>query len=134
MTLGRRETAQNGASESPAAAEPSESDVLGMTVTVLTPEMAAELGAPRDATGLAITGIDPEGAAAEKGLAPGDIITDVNQQSVASVADLNARIDEAREAGRRSVLMLIRRGGEPLFVALPLSETAPADEDTAPVE
>ena len=43
-------------------------------------------------------------------------------------------IDEAREAGRRSVLMLIRRGGEPLFVALPLSETAPADEDTAPVE
>ncbi|TYP63043.1 serine protease Do [Stutzerimonas stutzeri] len=134
VTLGRRETAQNGTSESPAAAEPSESDVLGMTVTVLTPEMAAELGAPRDATGLAITGIDPEGAAAEKGLAPGDIITDVNQQSVASVADLNARIDEAREAGRRSVLMLIRRGGEPLFVALPLSETAPADEDTAPVE
>ena len=134
VTLGRRETAQNGASESPAAAEPSESDVLGMTVTVLTPEMAAELGAPRDATGLAITGIDPEGAAAEKGLAPGDIITDVNQQSVASVADLNARIDEAREAGRRSVLMLIRRGGEPLFVALPLSETAPADEDTAPVD
>ena len=75
VTLGRRETAQNGASESPAAAEPSESDVLGMTVTVLTPEMAAELGAPRDATGLAITGIDPEGAAAEKGLAAGDVIS-----------------------------------------------------------
>ncbi|WP_240637680.1 DegQ family serine endoprotease [Paracoccus aestuarii] len=124
VTLGRRETAQGGSATGPQAPsdEPMESDVLGMSVTVLTPDMAEELGAPRDASGLAITGIDPEGPAAEKGLAAGDIITDVNQQPVASVADLNARVEEAREAGRRSVLLLVRRGGEPLFVALPIGD------------
>ena len=68
------------------------------------------------------TGIDPEGAAAEKGLAPGDIITEAGQQPVASVGDLNARIDEAREAGRKSLLVLVRRDGEPRFVALPVDK------------
>ena len=70
-----------------------------------------------------VTGIDPEGAAAEKGLAPGDIITEAGQQPVATIADLNARIDEAREAGRKSLLVLVRRDGEPRFVALPVSES-----------
>lgn len=127
VTLGRRETAQ-GAGEAETPAEPSESDVLGMTVTPLTPEVASELGAASGTEGLVITGVDAEGPAAEKGLSAGDIITEVNQQPVASVADLQARVEEAREAGRRSVLMLIRRGGEPLFLALPLAEEeAPAE-------
>ncbi|WP_265500857.1 DegQ family serine endoprotease [Paracoccus beibuensis] len=121
VTLGRRETAQ-GVAEAETPDEPTESDVLGMTVIPLTPEMAAELGASGDSQGLVITGVDAESAAAEKGLAAGDVITEVNQQPVASVADLEAQIQEARDAGRRSVLMLIRRGGEPLFLALPLAE------------
>lgn len=129
VTLGRRETAQGGATGPETSDEPTESDILGMSVTALTPEMAAELGAPRDARGLAITGVDAEGPAAEKGLAAGDIITEVNQQQVASVAELEARVEEAREAGRRSVLMLIRRAGEPLFVALSLeADEAPAED------
>ena len=129
VTLGRRETAQGGATGPDTSDEPTESDILGMSVTALTPEMAAELGAPRDARGLAITGVDAEGPAAEKGLAAGDIITEVNQQPVASVAELEARVEEAREAGRRSVLMLIRRAGEPLFVALSLEADEAAAED-----
>ncbi|CAM3183291.1 DegQ family serine endoprotease [Paracoccus nototheniae] len=131
VTLGRRETAQGGDEAATPADEPAESELLGMSVTVLTPEMAAELGAARDARGLVITDIDPEGPAAEKGLSAGDIITDVNQQAVTSVADLRARVDEAREAGRQSVLVLIRRAGEPLFVALPLGE-AEGSDDAAP--
>ncbi|WP_410218778.1 Do family serine endopeptidase [Paracoccus sp. (in: a-proteobacteria)] len=126
VTLGRRETAQGG-EQSPATEEPAETDLLGMSVTALTPEMATELGAPQGARGLVITGIDAEGPAAEKGLAAGDIISEVNQQPIASVSDLRDRVQEARDAGRRSVLMLIRRGGEPLFVALPLGEA----EETA---
>ncbi len=102
--------------------EMAETDLLGMSVTVLNPETAAELGLPEDARGLVITNVDPEGPAAEKGLAAGDVISEVSQQPVASVADLQARIDEAREAGRRSVLMLVRRAGEPRFVALSLED------------
>ena len=33
-----------------------------------------------------------------------------------------ARIDEAKEAGRKSLLLMIRRGGEPRFVALSVGE------------
>ncbi len=119
VTIGRRETAQGEAqSDEPEG----ETELLGLTVTPLTPEMAQELGAPRDASGLVITGIDASSAAAEKGLAAGDVITEVNQQPVGSIADLEARVQDARDAGRRSVLMLIRREGAPLFVALPIAE------------
>ncbi|WP_246054854.1 Do family serine endopeptidase [Paracoccus gahaiensis] len=134
VTLGRRETAEGEAAPA-SAEEPAETDLLGMSVTVMTPEMAAELGAAPNARGLVITDVDPEGPAADKGLSPGDIITDVNQQAVASVSDLRDRITEAREAGRQSVLMLIRRGGDPLFVALPLSaEDEGADEGEGEAE
>ena len=36
------------------------------------------------------------------------------------LSDLEARIKEARDAGRKSVLVLVRRAGEPRFVALPV--------------
>ena len=122
VTLGRRETAQGEGSSPATPDEPSETDMLGMSLTPLTPEMAQELGVSRDTKGVAITGVDPEGAAADKGLAPGDVITDVNQQKVTTIKELQDRVAEARDAGRKSVLMLIRRGGEPLFVALSLDD------------
>ena len=126
VTLGRREVAE-GTSRGEADGSEEEgtgsgsSQVLGLSLVPLTGDVAAELGVSRDTQGLVVTGIDPESAAAEKGLANGDIITEAGQQPVASLADLDARIDEAREAGRRSLLLLIRRGGEPRFVALPIN-------------
>lgn len=117
VTLGRRELAEGTSTDAPAP-EPETAGVLGMTLAPLTPEVAAELGVPREMGGLVISDIDPESEAAEKGLAAGDIVTEAGQRPVATVADLRARIDEAREAGRKSLLMLIRRAGEPRFVAL----------------
>jgi len=64
--------------------------------------------------------IDPESEAASKGLLAGDVITEANQSGVTSVEDFQTRVEEARDAGRKSILMLIRRGGEPRFVALSL--------------
>ena len=58
----------------------------------------------------------------EKGLRSGDVITEAGQEKVASAADLTARIDEARDAGRSSVLLLVRRGADPRFVALPVEK------------
>jgi serine protease Do len=123
VTLGRRETAE-GTGETPGGSDnsPRQQNVLGMSLSVLTPEMAADMGLPNDAQGLLVQEVDPASEAAEKGLAPGDIITEAGQQPVASVGDLNARIDEAREAGRKSLLVLVRRDGEPRFVALPVDK------------
>ncbi|MCB1399514.1 MAG: PDZ domain-containing protein, partial [Rhodobacteraceae bacterium] len=105
-----------------AAAKPqsSESEMLGMVVTPLNPELTAEMGLSSGATGLVVKSLDEDTEAFAKGMRAGDLIVEAGQRPVATLDDLQARIDEAKDAGRKSVLLLIRRGGEPRFVALPV--------------
>ena len=123
ITLGRRELAEGGSNATVQSAGPQSDRTLGMSLAPLTPEVAAELGIARESKGLVVQGVDPDGAAAEKGLAAGDVIAEVGQQPVATVADLEAQVAAARDAGRKSILLLIRRAGEPRFVALPVDES-----------
>ncbi|QYK43500.1 MAG: DegQ family serine endoprotease [Paracoccaceae bacterium] len=120
VTLGRREEAEGAAT--PAAStevpEPQSADVLGLTVTPLTAEEAEKLGLPADTQGLAVTAVDETSEAYAKGLRVGDVITEAGQQAVTRLQDLTDRISEAEGAGRKSLLLLIRRGGDPRFVAL----------------
>ncbi|HWL55482.1 MAG TPA: Do family serine endopeptidase [Paracoccus sp. (in: a-proteobacteria)] len=121
ITLGRRELAEGGetkATEGEKKQDPS--TVMGMSLVPLTSELAAELGTASDAKGLVVQSVEPEGAAADKGLSAGDIITEAGQRPVATLEDLEGRITEAREAGRKSILLMVRRQGEPRFVALPV--------------
>ncbi|MCV2865423.1 DegQ family serine endoprotease [Defluviimonas sp. WL0075] len=122
VTLGRREAAEAEGGEVPAAPEnapePVEKDLLGLTLTQMTPQLAVDLGLPEGSTGLVVTGIDETSEAYGKGLRSGDVITEAGQQAVESLSDLESRIEEAKEAGRKSLLLLIRRSGDPRFVAL----------------
>ncbi len=121
ITLGRRELAEaaaDGSDPQDDADAPRTSKTLGLTLAPITPELAARLDLPQNATGLVVQDVDPEGPAAGKGLSAGDVIVEAGQQPVASVADLEARVAEAKDAGRKSVLLLVRREGEPRFVAL----------------
>ncbi|WP_246831581.1 DegQ family serine endoprotease [Thioclava sp. L04-15] len=121
VTLGRRELAEG--EEPPKAVQAPqevERDMLGLTVTPLTDELRTEMGLTKDAQGLVIKSIDETSAAYEKGLRAGDLITEVGQKPVSSVDDFEERVQAAKDAGRKSVLLLIRRGGEPRFVALPV--------------
>lgn len=122
VTLGRRETAEGEGTEPGAAPEtetaPASKDLLGMTLGPLTDEARTELNLGGEVDGLVITAIDEAGEAYEKGLRAGDVITEAGQQKVTALADLEARITEAKDAGRKSLLLLIRRGPDPRFVAL----------------
>ncbi|SMO51492.1 DegQ family serine endoprotease [Paracoccus laeviglucosivorans] len=127
ITLGRRELAEGGGAQvgkgnGEQSGSESTSELLGMSVVPMTPEIAGELGVSRDMTGLVVQSVDPEGAAADKGLTTGDVITEAGQQPVTTLADLEARIKDARDAGRKSILMMVRRAGEPRFVALPVQQ------------
>ena len=124
VTLGRREvaegtvpTAQQGGD---APADAPETSLLGLTVKPLDDELRGQLDLSADATGLVVTDVDNLSEAYEKGLRAGDLITEAGQQKVASGEALEDRIAEAREAGRTSILLLVRRAGEPRFVALPI--------------
>jgi serine protease Do len=127
VTLGRREDAEGSGSEAaPEAPETPDAaataSILGLTVTPLTDALREELGAGADTEGLAVTEVDEESEAFEKGLRTGDIITEAGQQSITTIAELETRITEARDAGRKSLLLLVRRAGDPRFVAIGLGE------------
>lgn len=120
VTLGRRELAEAEAVPAAAAPEitPKEAEVLGLTVVPMTDEIATTLGLPAGSAGLAITAVDPASEAASKGVAAGDVIIEAGQQKVVRLEDLQDRITEAKDAGRKSLLLLVRREGDPRFVAL----------------
>jgi serine protease Do len=122
ITLGRREEAEAAVPASADAEEPAapeELEMLGLTLSEITPELTTQFGLTETA-GLVITSVEPLSDAEDKGLLAGDVITEAGQQAVTSVADFTARIEEATEAGRKSLLLLVRRGGDPRFVALVL--------------
>ena len=121
VKLGRREDAE--AETQPAAAqktpaEPKQTEVLGVTVVPMDDAVAQSLNLPAGSQGLAVTHVDPASEAAAKGVSPGDVIVEAGQQKVVSLSDLEDRITEAKDAGRKSILLLVRREGDPRFVAL----------------
>ena len=127
VTLARREDAE--AEAVPASAQtqpgvPETSEMLGLTLSPVTPELVQQFSLPDDQQGVVVTEIDQVSDAADKGLLPGDVITEAGQQPVATVADVEAAVTAAEEGGRNSVLLLVRRAGEPRFVALSLEDAA----------
>ena len=128
VKLGRREDAE-GAGASASAPEdeaepeaPASKSVLGLTITPLTDDLRTELGADDSVEGLAVNEVDEMSEAFEKGLRVGDIITEAGQQPILSITDLEDRITEAKDGGRKSLLLLVRRAGDPRFVALGLGD------------
>jgi serine protease Do len=69
--------------------------------------------------GVAIVGVDPNGTAAEQGLAEGDIILDVAGKPVSSPADVKAGIANAKSQGKKAVMMRIQTADGARFVAVP---------------
>jgi len=120
VVLGRREEAEKKLVSSTKAKPetPSEKTVLGMTVRGLDANLRDQLGLGAEARGVVVMDVDQTSQAYEKGLRAGDLIVEAGQQPVASARDLAARIDAARAAGRKSILLLVRRNGDPRFVAL----------------
>ena len=88
---------------------------LGVSVAPLTPELAQRLGAPKDATGVVVQGVNPDSRAADAGIQEGDIIQSVNRQPVKTTEELRAAI---RNSTDKPLLLLIKREGRNLFVTV----------------
>ena len=97
-------------------------DKLGLTVKPLGQGTRREYGIGSDVTGVVVTDVKSLSDAIEKGLAPGDIITEVNQTSVESPQDLKDAVENALKNKRGSVLLLISRDDDMRFVALKLEK------------
>ena len=88
---------------------------LGVSVAPLTPQLAERAGLPKDAQGLVVQDVDPDGRAADAGIQRGDIIREVNRQPIQSVEDLRAAVKRTSD---RPALILVNRGDRSMFVTV----------------
>ena len=96
--------------------------ILGMSLIEITDVQRQEMDLPSESSGLIVMEVGEESVAFQKGIRPGDIISDAGQKAVSTLGDFLTRIDEAKKAGRESVLLLVRRDGQPRFVVLPIDD------------
>jgi len=109
--------------EAPASSAPTAEDTkvpsLGLTLGNLTSDARKELGLGNDVKGALVTDVDDNVPAAEQGIKPGDVITKIGQDKVSSPKDAAARVAKAKQAKQKSVLVLVNRRGNELYVAIP---------------
>jgi serine protease Do len=79
----------------------------GMKVAAITPEMRERHQLREDQRGVVITEVAQGSPAAERGIRAGDVIVEVSQEAVATPQEVLERVERARAANRRNVLMLI---------------------------
>jgi Do/DeqQ family serine protease len=88
----------------------------GMSLSPLTPQLAKQLDVPASTSGVVVTDLDPNGVAANAGVHEGDLIKRVNGRDVASPSAVKTALSERTG---KPALMLVRRDGADIFVALP---------------
>jgi serine protease Do len=109
-------------SRSADAKQPSAEDHgLGLALSSITPPTRRQLGISEEVKGVLVTGVKPGGAAAETGIRPGDVIEQVGRKPVATPGEVADAVRDAKGEKQSAVLVLVNRGGQERFVALPLA-------------
>jgi len=72
--------------------------------------------------GVAVVGVDPNGPAAERGIKTGDVILDVAGKAVANTAEVRKALNDARTAGKNTVLLRVKTAEATRFVALSIKK------------
>lgn len=93
---------------------------LGMQLATIDNSLRSRFQIPESANGVLVTNVDQDSVAADKGIRPGDIISQVSGHKVDEPAQVAKAVENASDHHKKAVLMLIRRNGNDLYVALPL--------------
>jgi serine protease Do len=123
VTLGRLEDNDKpvpAAIKSPESTEkPVTQRALGLDLATLSKDLRSRYKIKDSVKGVVITNVDGTSDAAEKRLAPGEVIVEVAQEAVSSAADIKKRVEQLKKDGKKSVLLLVANAdGELRFVAL----------------
>jgi serine protease Do len=106
------------APDKPVPSAPTELAGLGLTLAPITPDARDHYQLGQDQKGVLITDVAAGSPAAERGVKPGDVIVEVQQQEVNTPADVVDRVERVRKTNRRSVLLLIQGQDGPRWVPL----------------
>lgn len=108
----KKENQQNG--DTPENT-PKTSGKLGLDLKPLSPDEAKKLQLPNGTSGLLVTEVDPNGAAADEGITRGDVILEVNRQSVETLDEMKTALDKS---GDKPILLLVARGGQVSYLTV----------------
>jgi len=106
--------------KTPPASMSAEIEGLGMKVSAITDEVRSKYSIGADQKGVVITDVTGS-PASDRGLKPGDVIVEVQQEAVTSPTDVQSRVDRYRKQDRKTVLMLIQSSDGLRWVPLPLA-------------
>jgi serine protease Do len=124
VTLGRLEDGERQASARPASNEPAAAPqatrrVLGMELQPLNAEARRRFNIKDGVRGVVVGRVEPNSNAATKRLQAGDVIVEVGQEPVNTLAEVNDRVEKLKKDGRKSALLLVANAqGELRFVAV----------------
>lgn len=109
-------------SAAPAAKKPASKNALGLELADINADLRQRYHIKDNVQGVVITKVEANSPAAEKELKPGDTIVEISQLPVASAADVEKRIAQLKQEGRKSALFLVANADsdETRFVALDL--------------
>ncbi len=117
------ETAENKAAESaPQPSKPKAPDasktILGLSLAEMSEQLRQRYNIADEAAGVVVLNVDSKSNAAGKGLKAGDVIVEVDQNSVTTPADVEKRVAVAKSNGYKVVTFLIYRQGDFQWVAI----------------
>ena len=104
-----------------------QADTEGPAATKDVPHLGLSVAPANDVAGaggkgVAVTGVDPDGLAAQQGIKTGDIILDVGGKAVGNAGDVRAALVDAKAHGKQNVLMRVKSADATVFVAVPLGK------------
>jgi serine protease Do len=97
------------------------SGALGLTLAPVTPDVRSDLDLPKDAKGAVVTAVRRGSPAAKAGLNPGDVIVKAGDKAVDQPRDVVDGVRAAEQSKQKAVLLLVERGSNSIFVAVPLA-------------
>jgi serine protease Do len=98
------------------AISPQEKSNWGMMVQELTPQLARQLGLEPQTTGVVISDVNEGSPAAEAGLRPGDLITEVNRTAIQNMNDYQQALNKIKSGD--NLLLLVKRGSGAFYAVL----------------
>jgi serine protease Do len=108
----------------PAKPEPTkalELSGLGLQLGPITQDARDKYQIASDQKGVLVTGVNSGTPASDRGLKPGDVIVEVQQEQVNTPADVQDRIEKVRKSNRKSVLILVQSGDGLHWIPLSLA-------------
>ena len=124
VVLGRLESGEKIMAQQEATpADKTVEVVLGMKLSPVTDALRSRFKIADNVEGAVVIEVAPGSSAAEKRLAPGDIISEAGERKITTPEDVGKRVKELEAEGRSSILLLVLKAGHQgasNFIALSL--------------